>query len=55
MMFFVYLDTFFIGFKFPIGSLFYIAFETFGFKILSRTSPIEQVSFEVVNEVSPRP
>ncbi len=54
-MFFVYLDTFFIGFKFLIDNLFDIAFEAFGSKILSRTSPIEQISSKVVIEVSPRP
>jgi hypothetical protein len=54
-MFFIYLGTFFIRFKFPIGDLLDIVFEAFGAKTLSRTSPMEQVSFEVVNEVSPRP
>jgi hypothetical protein len=31
-----------------------MAFEAFGSKTLSRTSPMEQVSFEVINEVSLR-
>jgi hypothetical protein len=30
-------------------------FEALGFKTLSRTSPMEQISFEVVDEVSLRP
>ncbi len=53
-MFCLFKTSFILRLKFYINALFDIAFEALSSKPLSWISPMEQLSFEVANEVSTR-